>query len=79
MKIKDLIQNDEFEFNVPFRIIGVGNIIYDEKGNGIDVELTVMYDDSKEDNTAPIDSELLEEYIVAINETDGVIDIEYAL
>ena len=53
--------------------------IYDEKGIGIDVELTVMYDDSQEDNTAPIDDEILEEYIVAINETDGVVDIEYAM
>ena len=36
MKIRDLVSNNEFSFNVPFRIVEVGDIVDD------DVELTVV-------------------------------------
>ena len=71
VKIHDLLCSDEFEFNAPFRIVEVGDII-----EGSDVELTVVYN-SESDEDIPED--ILDKWICAINDNDeGGVDIEYS-
>lgn len=65
MKVRDLIYNDGFSFNVEYRIL---------KYLGFDL-LKVMYD-SRKDRFPK--HELLDKYICAINQNGDVIDIEYS-
>ena len=70
MKIRELVSNDEFGFNVPFRIVEVGDIVDN------DVNLTVVYDSNSGED---IPAEILDRWICAINDNDaGGVDIEYS-
>lgn len=69
MRLTDLLENKEFEFNVAYRIV---NYTPTEKDPD---HVTVLYDSSSED---PWPTHLMDKWISAINqdETTGVIDIE---
>ena len=67
MKVVDLIDNKEFNFNVDFRIVKYSPTPYDPD------YVNVLYDDSSD---LMIPTELLDMNISAINQKDNVIDIE---
>ena len=70
MTIGELINNPEFTFNAPFRIL-----YYSGEGD----ETTVMYDSEKAE-TGDISFDLMDRTITAINiGDDGVLEIEYML
>lgn len=69
MRIGDLINNPEFSFNVPFRIL-------EYIGTPEDPDKTLLMYDSE--STRPFPESLGERWISAINQgDDGVMEIEY--
>ena len=69
MKIKDLINNAEFTFNVPFRIL-------EYVGTEDDMDKTLLVYDSESQEEIPDD--VNNRWISAINEgDDGVMEIEF--
>ena len=70
MKIKELIDNREFSFNVPFRIYEY--IPPDSEDEG---EVDLKYDSETD---MELDYELYDKWISAINHgDDGAVEIEY--
>lgn len=69
MRIEELVNNAEFTFNVPFRIL-------EYVGTEDDPDKTIKVFDSAESGDVPFD--VMHRYISAVNEgDDGVIEIEY--
>ena len=68
MKVEDLLNNDEFSFNVRFRIVKYSPTPYDPD------YVNVLYASGQKE---PLDYDLMDMYISAINQNDnGVIDLE---
>ena len=69
MRIKELVNNAEFSFNFPFRILKYA-------GDEDDMDKTVLMYDSESPEEMPDD--VADRWISAINEgDDGVMEIEY--
>ena len=68
MKVEDLLNNDEFSFNVRFRIVKYSPTPYDPD------YVNVLYSSWQKE---PLDYDLMDMYISAINQNDnGVVDLE---
>lgn len=68
MKVEDLLNNDEFSFNVRFRIVKYSPTPYDPD------YVNVLYASGQKE---PPDYDLMDMYISAINQNDnGVVDLE---